>query len=154
MEQLTANGEDAGKTFNFGVAMPRAIVAEIGVASAPASDGRDAMYAIVGWELRPGGKNLSACPYYAYLENSTAGTKTNALGVQAGYEIKLGGSLSFTPGAAYFTAFSDGQSQASYWMGGSLNINRLSVYGALENTVDSQADPSLRLGVSMNFGRN
>ncbi len=151
-EQLLADGEDAGKAFLIGLAKPRGPVFEMGVAGA-AGGGLDALYGILGFELRGKTSNFSVCPYYAALYNDLAETLTHAVGLQAGYAIPFSKTVSFTPAAAYFVNF-DGTNDPvpMYWAGGSLNLDRFSIYAALENAVDSDADPKLRLGVSLNVG--
>ena len=103
--------------------------------------------------MRIGAEQLLADGEDAGLYNDLAETLTHAVGLQAGYAIPFSKTVSFTPAAAYFVNF-DGTNDPvpMYWAGGSLNLDRFSIYAALENAVDSDADPKLRLGVSLNVG--
>jgi hypothetical protein len=153
VEQVSANGKDGGKAVNIGLGIPRGPVFELGLAGAAKSDGIDALYGIIGWELRGKDSQFAACPYYGALYTQSSESLVHAAGLQAGYEIKLAKSASLTPGAAFWYNFAEsGDPYASYWAGASLNLNRFSIYAALENQVDSDSDPNLRLGISLNVG--
>lgn len=153
VEQVSANGEDGGKAVNIGIGMPRGPVFELGLAGAPKSDGIDALYGIVGWELRGKDSQFAACPYYGALYKQSTESLIHAAGIQAGYEIKLAKTVSLTPGAAFWYNFAEsGDPYAAYWAGASLNLDRFSIYAAFENQLDSNSDPNLRLGISLNVG--
>jgi len=151
VEQLTASGDDAGKTINIGIGVPKGPVFELGLASEPKSDEIGAFYGIAGWELRPQGSAFSACPFYGLMNHNDA--ITHSAGLQAGYEMKLSNAVSLTPGGSIWYNFGEnGDPYASYWAGASLNFSRFSVYASLENALDSSDDPKVRIGLSLNVG--